>query len=224
MTYILKRKFLSYPVTDILNFKFKMLSFLQKFGIFCFLDNHEYNFHKSYDCVAGCGIIRSFLSDNNTLNNLDLLQKTEQDWIFGHASYDLENEFEDLHSSNYDGIQFPDFFFFIPEIVFILTKNELQIGVYENNNSQKIYDEINSFAQEGIKVESVISLKSRFAKDEYIKVIKKIQEHILRGDCYELNFCQEFYSDNASIDPLNVYKKLSRLSPNPFSAFYKVSR
>ena len=64
-------------------------------------------------------------------------------------------------------------------------------------------------------------LKSRFAKDEYIETVKKIQQHIVRGDCYEINFCQEFYADDVVINPFSVYRKLSALSPNPFSAFYK---
>ena len=38
-------------------------------------------------------------------------------------------------------------------------------------------------------------LKSRFSKEEYKETIQKLQQHILRGDCYEINFCQEFYSD-----------------------------
>jgi len=44
---------------------------------------------------------------------------------------------------------------------------------------------------------------------------------MLRGDCYEINFCQEFYADQAVIDPLCIYEKLVTLSPNPFSALYK---
>ena len=49
-----------------------------------------------------------------------------------------------------------------------------------------------------------------------------MQNHILRGDCYEINFCQEFYAKKAIIDPLHIYQKLSAISPNPFSAFYRV--
>jgi para-aminobenzoate synthetase component 1 len=38
-----------------------------------------------------------------------------------------------------------------------------------------------------------------------------------------LNFCQEFFSENAGIDPLSVFKKLQQVSPNPFSAFYRLN-
>ena len=50
-----------------------------------------------------------------------------------------------------------------------------------------------------------------------------MQQHILRGDCYEINFCQEFFAKKTIIDPVATYKKLSAVSPNPFSALYKMN-
>ncbi len=70
---------------------------------------------------------------------------------------------------------------------------------------------------------NTVKVQSRFSQQEYITIIKKLQQHILRGDCYEINFCQEFYDENAMIDPVSVYKKLSNISPNPFSALYKMN-
>ena len=46
--------------------------------------------------------------------------------------------------------------------------------------------------------------------------------HILRGDCYEINFCQEFYAEGVSINPVSIYHSLGAASPNPYSAFYKL--
>ena len=69
---------------------------------------------------------------------------------------------------------------------------------------------------------SHIEVKTRFTRDAYIETVHKLQQHILRGDCYEINFCQEFYNENAVIDPLQVYRSLSRESPNPFSCYYKL--
>ncbi len=218
----MKRKFTSYPIHDFLKLKFKILNFGKKFGIFCFLDNHEYDFNKSYECIAGAGCIRSFFSnETNWIQQLNQFLKEDKEWLFGHVSYDVKDEIEDLTSSNYDGIQFPDLHFFVPEIVFIVTKNKLQIGVYQTHDTDAIFHEIiNSKNTEDFFYKSP-DLKNRFTKNEYVDTVKKLQQHILRGDCYEINFCQEFYSDVAVINPVEVYKKLSALSPNPFSAFYK---
>ena len=199
-----------------------MLSFIKKFSIFCFLDNHEYDFDKSYECVAGVGVLKSIISNGaNSLRDIDQILQTTADWIFGHLAYDVKNEIENLQSYNPDYVCFPDFYFFIPEIVFILTEDELKIGVFNSAAAQKIYDEIiSSEPIEGVRYPSPL-LRARFSKEEYIETVKKLQQHILRGDCYEINFCQEFYSNQLVIDPLLVYEKLSELSPNPFSAFYK---
>ncbi len=219
---MLKRKFTSYPIKDFSVFKIQMLNFGKKFGIFCFLDNHAYEFNKSYECIAGAGVIDSIIANNAAgLNKLEQFQTKNPDWIFGHITYDVKNEIENLESSNPDDIQFPEIYFFIPEIVFILKKNGFQIGVDPAYDARKIYEEIISYKPKDLIAGKASPLKSRFGANEYIDTVKKLQEHILRGDCYEINFCQEFYADNIIIDPFIVYRKLNALSPNPFSAFYK---
>jgi len=45
--------------------------------------------------------------------------------------------------------------------------------------------------------------------------------HINRGDIYVTNFCQEFFAEDAIIDPVNVFLQLSQISPNPFASFFK---
>ena len=49
-----------------------------------------------------------------------------------------------------------------------------------------------------------------------------MRQHIKRGDCYEINFCQQFVSENAVIDVVKTYQKLSAISPAPFGTFYKL--
>ncbi len=67
-----------------------------------------------------------------------------------------------------------------------------------------------------------ISIQSKFSKEEYLSTVAQLQKHILRGDCYEINFCQEFFSETAVLDPYAVYDNLSKISPTPFGAFYKM--
>jgi para-aminobenzoate synthetase component 1 len=59
------------------------------------------------------------------------------------------------------------------------------------------------------------------SKDEYLQIVQQLKEHIRRGDCYEINFCQEFWAEGVEVDPVALYLKLSQLSPNPFSCFYR---
>ncbi len=215
----MKRKFTSYAIADYSHFKTQLLHFTKRFGHFCFLDNQEYDFDKSYECIAGFGMDKSITSGINIdLPILSHFIKENKDWIFGHISYELKNEIENLSSQEKDEIGFPVFEFFIPEIVFILSKQKVEIGIFSNADSKKIFQNIIS----GIQGENNFpkaEILSRFSKNEYLETVKKLQQHILRGDCYEICFCQEFFSENVQIDPVKVFNKLSDLSPNPFSAF-----
>lgn len=100
-----------------------MLSFLQKFSIFCFLDNHEYAFDTSYECLAGAGVIHSLLSDGSiTLQDVDQNKEEFKDWVFGHIAYEIKNKIENLKSCNPDKIGFPDFLFLFPKLFLFLQK------------------------------------------------------------------------------------------------------
>ncbi|HTM93073.1 MAG TPA: anthranilate synthase component I family protein, partial [Flavisolibacter sp.] len=68
-----------------------------------------------------------------------------------------------------------------------------------------------------------ISIQQKLSKEEYIQTIRQLQQHIVRGDCYEINFCQEFFAEEAVIDPVSIFQKLTTVSPNPFSALYKLN-
>lgn len=218
----MKRKFTSYDITDFDQFKSKLLDFGKRFSNFCFLDNHHYEFDKTVECLAGCGIIKSIVADEtNNFRKVDQFKNENKDWIFGHVSYDLKNEIENLSSKNEGLIGFPDFYFFIPQIVFILSKEKVEIGTLENEDAKKILEQVISFNPEENNFLKA-DLKSRFSKKEYLETVGKLKQHIAKGDCYEICFCQEFFAENIQIDPQTVFKKLSTISPNPFSAFCKL--
>ena len=47
-------------------------------------------------------------------------QTYTNDWIFGYLTYDLKNDVEDLKSNNFDGLEFPDLYFFQPKKLFLI--------------------------------------------------------------------------------------------------------
>lgn len=199
-----------------------MLNWAQRFGTFCFLDNHQYQLKPHLvECLLAAGVKRSIkASAANALDQLQQFIDEKSAWLFGHLGYDLKNETEKLSSSHPDKIDFPDLFFFEPEFIIRLNGTEI---VIEGENAKAVYEELISapIISETPKGQHVI-IQKRFSEEEYVSVIKHLQQHILRGDCYEINFCQEFFSEDAPIDPLNFYKKLGDISPNPFSALYRL--
>jgi para-aminobenzoate synthetase component I len=199
-----------------------MLNWVKPFNIFCLLDNHHYKFEQpAFECLMAAGSKRSFEPiTGSTFDQLKVFNNEERDWLFGHFSYDLKNEMEQLVSMNFDGIEFPDCHFFVPEIV--LQLNSEQVTIFCEEDAESIYRAIES-ASPVIEPanSSALNIQSRITPTDYLSIVRKLQQHILRGDCYEINFCQEFFAEHAVIEPLFVYEKLATISPNPFSALYK---
>jgi para-aminobenzoate synthetase component I len=215
--------------------KEKVLSWTQRFTTFCFLDNHHYALAPhTMECLLGAGVKRQLQC--NTGDALEQLQQfinappanpydhTKTGWLFGHLGYDLKNETERVYSLHPDKIRFPDLFFFEPEIIVRLNGNEIVIEADEPEKVFKVIEALPPYPASAVKTLPTTGpvIRSRISKEEYLAIILQLKQHILHGDCYEINFCQEFFTESF-IDPLAVYKKLSHLSPNPFSALYKVN-
>lgn len=198
-----------------------MLNYGKKFSNFCLLDNHFYHFNKSIEYIGGFGIRESFMAALHTgLDDIDPFIRNRNDWIFGFLSYDLKNSIEELVSVHADEIGFPDFGFFIPQVMVILHENEVEIGVYPDTDARDVFREIVHTAPADTAMDKP-HMQAKLSRQAYTETVKKIQQHILKGDCYEVCFCQEFYASGTSLDPFKVYENLTKVSPNPFSAFLR---
>ncbi len=203
-----------------------MLNWASRFNIFCFLDTNGYHEQSSsFECVLAAGSRRSLeLKPGNAFQQLRSFYDTSNSWLFGHLGYDLKNEIETLNDQKDDVVGFGTGFFFEPEYIIRISNQALSI-------TAATVDEIHKIHQEILLTPAIIPQKksrpahiqSSIDKEEYIEVIKKLRQHIRRGDCYEINFCQYFFAENIEVDPLQVYIELVKNSPNPFGAFYKLN-
>lgn len=218
----MERKFTEFTSIDLTLFKRKLLYFGMKYSNFCLLENNGYQFDQSVDCIAAMGSIRTvFDTGKKSLEEISAFQRTNKDWIFGHVAYDLKNQIESLSSANFDGIGFPDFHFFVPQIVIILSGETISIGISDKADAALLLEEINKISDSETKSNKHPKLTPRFNQDEYLETIARIQEHIAQGDCYEVCFCMEYFAENCTINPVETFLRLNLLSPNPFAAFYK---
>jgi para-aminobenzoate synthetase component 1 len=218
------RQFVSFPFLDLYEIKQKVLNWSARFDTCCFLDNQQYDSEEnSYECLAGVGEMAKLeTSSGNAFGQLKKFSQAQNDWLFGHFSYDLKSETENSPSLLPDHIGFPDLFFFVPEIIITILNEEILIGLFGDNH-RKIWDEIkNTLPERKQNIRKSTIVQKRISHDEYIEIIYRILQHVQRGDCYEINFCQEFFIENTELDPVSIFEKLNRISPSPFSAFYKV--
>lgn len=205
-------------------FKEQLLSWSQQFREIVFLDSNEYpEKYSSYDFILATDAFTSIKTDcHNAFEDLKQYQQTTRDWLFGYLTYDLKNDIEDLKSNNYDGLEFPDLFFFQPKKLFLLKGNQLEIKYLTlcDDEVETDYDVISTFQNPKSRIQKPIKIEQRIAKESYLEKVSKILEHIHRGDIYEANFCMEFYAQTI-INPLENYLKLNKISNAPFSVFFK---
>ena len=203
--------------------KIKVLNWAKQFSTFCMLDNHLYAIEPhTEECIIGAGIRRELrLQAGHALPALQSFIREEKSWLFGHLGYDLKNEIENLTSSGKDNLLFPDVYFFEPEVIIQLTKKTIHITAAQ---PEKVYEDLckMDLSSEEKNRRKKLQVQSRLTKEEYVKTIEALQKHIVRGDCYEINFCNEFFATDALIDPLSVYQQLTAYSPNPFAAIYRL--
>ena len=69
-----------------------------------------------------------------------------------------------------------------------------------------------------VKNLSACSLESNFTKEDYCLMVKRAKEYIRNGDIYQVNLSQRF-STKISKKPYDIYEKLRKANPAPFSAY-----
>jgi len=208
-------------VSNLQQFKQKALQWAAVFDVCCCLDSNSFNDpYSKFDLLLAVGVVDQVVAaTGSAFDQLDKFRTTHPGWLLGFLTYDLKNEIENLSSTNIDCLQFPDLYFFAPEHLILISNNEVEIisadadQILAGIDSQRLSEH----------PAGDIHLQSRFSRNEYISTVNKIKDHINRGDIYVTNFCQEFFAEGAVIDPLNTFLKLNSISPNPFSAFFKLN-
>lgn len=207
-----------------------MLSWSQQFDDVVWLDSNNYHLkHSEYDAILAVDALTSLQTDyHDAFAKLQEYQTMTSDWIFGYLTYDLKNDIEDLQSHKFDGLHFPDLYFFQPKKIFFIkgntvtTKYANMVAHDLNQDLKDIENCENCHIKENREVTSnPVKIHLRMHKDEYFEKLEKILDHIHRGDIYEVNFCQEFYAEDTTINPLETFWHLNNISKPPFASFFK---
>ncbi|WP_139854488.1 aminodeoxychorismate synthase component I [Aequorivita sinensis] len=220
-------KKLSFSLTEASKQSF--LQWAQQYDEVVWLDSNSYKqAHESYQAILAVDAFTAIKTDAyNAFDKLKEYQTTTLDWIFGYLSYDLKNDVEPLQSNNFDGLHFPDLYFFQPKKLFLFTEENVEVHYLNmvDDELESDWKEISEFlhSSKNTNPHKALDIKARTTKANYIEKVDKFLEHIKRGDIYEANLCKEFYSENTEIDPLNTFIELNKISKPPFSVFLKLN-
>ncbi|TCC89500.1 anthranilate synthase component I family protein [Pedobacter frigiditerrae] len=206
--------------TTISLFKQKAMQLASIYEVCCCLDSNNYTDpYSQYDCLIAFGVQEEIkINAGEAFSALKSFHESNKDWMFGLLSYELKNETEQLTTNHEDQLEFPDLYFFVPKYLIALQGDEIKVL----KGDEGIIDAINKVSLANFSSSADVKIESRFDKKNYINTVEKLQAHIKRGDIYEVNFCQEFFANNAKINPLAIYQELNELSPTPFAGFFKI--
>lgn len=214
--------------------KQQLLLWSQHYHEVAWLDSNNYQqSYSEYDAILAVNALTVLQTDYvNAFQKLDEYQKMTNDWIFGYLSYDLKNDVENLVSQNFDGLDFPELYFFQPKKLFLLKGNTLELHylpMVDDELEEDVQAILNTkidqevFTHDDSNKEHRPKIKLRIHKDEYHEKVTQLLAHIHRGDIYEANFCQEFYAEDSEIDPLSTYTHLNSISKPPFATYMRLN-
>ena len=210
---------------DLRTFKRKMLNWAEQFSIFSFLDNNEYNLRPArYECILAVSYSQNPGNSVYSLDELEDWHRSNNDWLFGHISYDYKNSLEPkLRSKKAQRFHFPDLCFFCPDVIVFLPHGGEEATIISNGELPiNIFRAITTQTEDNESELPSLKFIPRIDKTQYLEAIDQMREHIRNGDCYEVNYCVERYCEGASIPPIQTFQRLNALSPMPFAACYRL--
>ena len=217
----------TFSIDNINDFKQYLLAWSRQFETIVWLDSNNYKQpYSAFDCALAVEEFTAIKTDyQHAFEKLKEYQTNTKDYIFGYLSYDVKNDVEQMTSNNLDSLNFADLYFFQPQKLIFIKGTQVEFHYLK-----MIADEIEGDFKEiklGVQAsteppKTALEIKRRTPKAQYLQKVTQVIEHIKRGDIYEANFCQEFYAENATIDPFEVYAHLNDISSPPFAAFLKM--
>ncbi len=138
----------------------------------------------------------------------------------GYFAYDIGRQLEHLDNHLARDIRLPDACIGIYDWSLIVDHEQQKTVVFYSHENQ--LTEIKSHLANTPKKLKDFKLaqpfKENMSRKEYKFAFHKIQEHLQKGDCYQVNLCQRFSSEFSG-SPFAAYLHLRQQSPAPFAGF-----
>jgi para-aminobenzoate synthetase component 1 len=210
-------------IPDLSVFKQKALAWANRFRVVCLLDSNQYALDKysTREWILAVDALTELEGSDNAFDALEEYRNSTASEIFGFLTYDLKNQLEKLGNHHADNLGFPLLYFFKPRYLLELNGNKLTV----NRNYPETFElleQINQYVPDKASA-SPLSFQSRTGKTDYLNNVQAIRQQIEAGDFYEMNYCNEFYAENASIPPVDTFVTLNQKAQAPFSCFFKLN-
>lgn len=211
------KKAFPFQANELESLKLKMLNWLQPFSIFSYLcTNSICTTSGRYELLIGVA------AEDAPCFGIDAIElANNQDWYFGHIAYTYKSYVEeDLINTLPVFNGFPTSLFFKPTIVIYIERDSLDL-VIVSPDPDLIYAQILQSRDTVPPIQETLVFSSSETQTDYQAKIQRIQDHIIKGDCYELNYCVVANAKMLHTSSLQVFASLMKHSPSPFAVYYK---
>lgn len=208
-----------FNIKDLPNIKAKLFAWATNKSPVAWYDSNDYPHQKrTYDAVLAVD------SYKNILTKKELNSTVGSDWLFGFFSYEFSTPWERVTPSNPAYTSIPELQFFCPEKVWLLEGDVLTALYLSEDDAKDDFDKILAVTPLEYGENASIDLTPRISKSEYIEKAKALQQHILRGDIYEVNYCMEWFAKKVSVRPLQLFNNLNAVAKTPFAAYLNMDK
>jgi anthranilate synthase component 1 len=159
--------------------------------------------------------------------------------LFGAISYDMIDQFEELPQNDKDIIGDPDYELYYVDNLFVMDHKKQEMMIIANaliteQNRDDIYidciKKLNKYEENlNAKVPEIEVPEQKFedivtdtSKKNYMQKVKKIKQHIKKGDVFQAVLCRTIIADT-DLPPYNVYAKLRDINPSPYMFYLRNS-
>jgi para-aminobenzoate synthetase component I len=161
--------------------------------------------------LVGLGIEKELvLNDASSWTDIDGAFR-DNDWWFATLSYDLKNRFEALETRMPCADGFPLVRCVCPETVLEVSDDGL---LFLKGNTEMIDCVLNVPGEF-----SAMHLSPAMSRQEYLRAIHRVMQHLHRGDIYEVNYCQEWSSRERLEAPFARFLALNARTTAPHAAY-----
>ena len=179
---------------------------------------------KPLDCLKS--ILDFYRLLTNESNNKDEIP-FRGGWM-GYISYDFGRYLESLPDLTDDDIQLPQVQMGLYQWALISDHKQQTTRLYNFGLNDRAWQSVNKLVTEAINLNqsqaelNEFSLTTRWQSNidqpAYHRAFNRIQDYIHAGDCYQVNFAQQFSADYSG-SAYTAYTKLTEANQAPFSAF-----
>jgi para-aminobenzoate synthetase component 1 len=154
------------------------------------------------------------------LKDLEDYRKQNSNWLFGHLSFDLKNNLEDLSSRHLDLLKWPVLHFFVPINVIYVERGQWTMSSYQFNSNTEFSAFLKSQEKRVEEKLPFPKFKALIDKSQYLKDIEELKKELQFGSIYEINYCMAFEA-KGQMQPYSEFKRLNQKHRAPFTAFYR---